>query len=132
MEWYLDATRKSREEFEAAKFNPNDPIFEKQKLYLNTLSYQNFSIFLQLYDKLKAIGYDTDFTHTETFLDLHENVYDLKLIFNFNWMAWHSGWKIINDINYDYSNSSLINLSMYITAIFRADRFSDGTIKENF
>ena len=47
-------------------------------------------------------------------------------------MAWHSGSKKVNDPNFDYSNSSLLEISMYLTAIFRADRFNDGFIALNF
>jgi hypothetical protein len=69
---------------------------------------------------------------SETFQELGKTIYDLKLIFNFKWMAWHSEWKNINDTSFDYSHSSLLDISMYLTAIFRADRFSDGTIEQNF
>jgi hypothetical protein len=37
LEFYLQQIYDSKEEFDAAKFNPNDPIFEKQKEYLATL-----------------------------------------------------------------------------------------------
>jgi len=81
---------------------------------------------------LRTIGYDKDFMNTEIFEKLNHEIYELKLIFDFKWMAWHSGWKNINDTNFNYSNCSLLDLSMYLTAIFRADRFSDGTIELNF
>jgi hypothetical protein len=85
-----------------------------------------------LYDQLKENGYETGFMSIETFTELHHLIYELKLIFNFNWMAWHNGWENINNTNFDYSKSSLLELSMYLTAIFRADRFSDRTIEMNF
>ena len=46
-------------------------------------------------------------------------------------MNWHSGWKNIHDNSFDYSGSSMLQLSMYLTAIFRADRFDDISIKES-
>ena len=69
---------------------------------------------------------------SDTFDELHKMIYGLKLIFNFNWMGWYSGWKNINNTSFDYSNISLLDLSMYLTAIFRADRFNDGTIVLSF
>jgi len=43
LEWYLDTIYKSKEEFEAAKFNPNDPAFEEQKAYLISLRKDDFA-----------------------------------------------------------------------------------------
>ena len=123
---------KSKEEMDAAKFNPGDPVFETQKQYLNTLSKQDLGRLIELQKLFTGNGYGGEFAATDTFEKLHETLYELKLIFNFKWMAWNSGWKNINDTNFDYSNSSLLDLSMYLTAIFRQDRFCDGTIEGNF
>ncbi|MBC7409138.1 MAG: hypothetical protein H7339_12180 [Arcicella sp.] len=133
LQWFLlDGISKSKEEFDSKKFNPDDPIFEKQQQYLNTLPKQDLIKLFQLTDKLKSTESETDFISSETFNELHKLIYDLKLIFSFRWQAWDTGWKNINDTNFDYANSSLIDLSMYLTAIFRENRFADGTIKENF
>jgi len=132
LEWYLDEIYDSKEEFDAAKFNPNDLVFNKQKNYLNSIPKHEFQKLVGMFDKLKSEGDSDKFISSETFQELHEMLYDMKLIFDFNWMAWHDGWKNINDTNYDFSSCSLLDTSMYLTAIFRADRFSDGTIEQNF
>jgi nuclear transport factor 2 (NTF2) superfamily protein len=132
LEWYLDEIYASKQEFDAAKFNPNDPVFEEQEQYLNTIPKKDFQKLGQLLDTLKEQSYGDNLMSSDTFHELHKMLYDLKLIFNFKWMAWHKGWKNINDTSFDYSNCSLLDLSMYLTAIFRADRFSDGTIEQNF
>lgn len=132
LEWYLDEIYKSKEEFDAAKFNPNDPVFKEQELYLNSIPKENFQKLVHLFDNLTNQGYGDKFMSSDTFRELHKLLYDLKLIFSFDWMAWHEGWKNINDTNFDYSGCSLLDTSMYLTAIFRADRFSDGTIEQNF
>ncbi len=124
LKWYLDEIYNSKEEFDVAKFNPNDPIFEKQKQYLKTISKSAFEDLLSLYDEAELMGYGS-----KDYSDFHKKLYDLKLIFPFDWMAWHKGRKNIDDINYDYTNCSLLDLSMYLTSIFREDRFSDGHIK---
>lgn len=132
LEWYLDEIYKSKEEFDANKFNSNDPVFEEQEQYLNSLTKKELENLFELYEQLSTKGYDTGFMSSETFHELHKTIYELKLIFNFKWMTWHSGWKSINDTSFDYSLSSLLDISMYLTAIFRADLFSDGTIEQNF
>lgn len=132
LEWYLDEIYDSKEELDAAKFNPNDPVFNEQEKYLATIPKEHFHKLVQLFDTLKEQGYGEKFMSSETFQELHRMLYDLKLIFSFRWMAWHEGWKNINDTNFDYSGCSLLDTSMYLTAIFRADRFSDGTIEQNF
>lgn len=132
LEWYLDEIYKSKEELEAAKFNPNDPVFKKQEHYLNSIPKEDFQKLVHLFDNLKKHGYSDKFMNSDTFRELHKLLYDLKLIFSFDWMAWHEGWKNINDTSFDYSGCSLLDTSMYLTAIFRADRFSDGTIEQNF
>jgi hypothetical protein len=132
LEWYLDEICDSKEKFDAAKFNPNDPVFGEQQQYLSSIPKEDFQKLLQLYDTLEQHGYDNDFMLMDAFREVHESLYTIKLIFNFNWMAWHQGWKNINDAGFDYSDSSLLDISMYLTAIFRADRFSDGTIEHNF
>lgn len=132
LEWYLDEIYDSKEEFDAAKFNPNAPVFNEQENYLNTIPETDFQKLISLFDNLKKQGYDDKFMSSETFQELHQMLYDLKLIFDFKWMAWHEGWKNINDTTFDYSDCSLLDTSMYLTAIFREDRFSDGTIEQNF
>lgn len=132
LEWNLDEIYKSKEEYEEARFNPNDPVFEKQLQYLNSLKKNDFKDLFEKYHKLKEYGYETDFRSGMVFKQLNQAIYDLKLVFPFNWMSWHNGAKIINNLNYDYSSSSLLDLSMYITAIFRAERFNDGTIAMYF
>lgn len=132
LEWYLDEIYDSKEEFDAAKFNPNDPVFNEQENYLNSIPNKDFEKLIGLFDNLKEQGYGNKIMSNKTFQELHKMIYDLKLIFSFNWMAWHEGWKKINDVNSDYSGCSLLDTSMYLTAIFRADRFSDGTIEQNF
>jgi len=132
LEWYLDEIYASKEEYDAAKLEPNDPVFKDQEQYLNSIPNEDFQTLVQLFDKVKEQGYGDKFMSSDTFHSFHKMLYDLKFIFNFNWIAWHSGWRNITNSSFEYSTSSLLDLSMYLTAIFRADRFSDGTIEQNF
>lgn len=132
LEWYLDEIYASKEEFDAAKFNPHDPVFEKQEQYLNSIPKKDLQKVVQLFDTLRQQGYNEKIMRSDTFRELHKMLYELKIIFDFKWMAWYEGAKNINNPNFDYSSCSLLRASMYLTAIFRGDRFSEGTIEHNF
>ncbi|HAD33646.1 MAG TPA: hypothetical protein DCF44_03985 [Chitinophagaceae bacterium] len=132
LESYLGQIYDSKEEFDAAKFNLNDPVFAEQENYLKSIPKNQIQNLVILFDKLKLQDDRENIMRNEIFNELHAMLYDLKLIFSFNWMAWHEGWKNIFDINYDYSGCSLLKTSMYLTTIFRADRFRDGTLEQNF
>ncbi len=132
LEWYLDEIYDNKEAFDAAKFNPKDPVFNEQEKYLKTIPKEDIQKLARLFNNLKGQSNEDKFMSSETFQELHKMLYDLKVIFSFDWMAWHAGWKNINDMTFDYSDCSLLDISMYLTAIFRADRFSDGTIEQNF
>jgi hypothetical protein len=56
-------------------------------------------------------------------------LYKQKVIFPFKWQKWYEGQNALQDANADLSNCNLLQLSMYFSLIFRADRFSDGTIQ---
>jgi hypothetical protein len=130
--WYLDDIYDSKEAFEAARFNPNDPIFAKQEAYLNSIPMESFRSIVQLFDTIEKEMLEKELEDCKAFQQLHKLLYELKLIFDFKWMTWHHGWENLNDTSFDFSNCSLLDLSMYLTAIFRSDRFNDGVIEEHF
>ena len=55
-----------------------------------------------------------------------------KTIFPFKWMSWTVGTLNLNNKDYDFKGCSLLELSMFLTAIFRADKFNPGTKEEMF
>jgi hypothetical protein len=132
LQWYLYDIYESKEKLDATIFNPNDPALDKQAQYLTTLSSKDFEPLIKYYDALKADGYTDLNTDNPHFSALHKNLYDLKLVFDFPWMNWKNGKRNISNQNFDYTNASLLELSMYFTTIFRADRFNDGTIEGCF
>jgi hypothetical protein len=132
LEGYLEEIYSTKKMFDAAKFNLNGPVFKEQEKYLKSIPEEDFRALIQMYDRFKEQGYDDRFMSSDSFHDLHKTLYDMKLIFDFDYMTWHEGWKNINAETFDYSKSSLLELSMFLTSIFRADRFSDGTIEQNF
>lgn len=132
LRWYLDGVYRSHEEYCRDKFNPNDPVFELQQERLSTLTAGDLKKLAALYHQAKEGLDGKGFIYgNEVFGDFHKLLYELKLIFDFRWMSWHKGWNNINNQDFDYSNCTFLELSMYLTAIFRCDRFSDGTIEAN-
>jgi hypothetical protein len=119
-------------EIDNKTFNPNDAVFEKQALYLSTIPNCDFQLLSQLYTELKSNGYDDKFMYSKTFSDLHALMYKMELIFGFDWMQWETGKVNIQNSNFDFTQCTLLELSMYLTSIFRADRFFEGTIECNF
>jgi hypothetical protein len=67
---------------------------------------------------------------SDSFKAFHQKLYEQQIIFSFKWQKWAAGQKTFQDLNVDFSSCSLLQLSMYLTLIFRADRFSGGTIQQ--
>jgi hypothetical protein len=132
LQFYLDEIYESKEKFDAAKFNPYDPVLKEQEQNLSTISKKDLRKLVFLFEAIKEGSNADIFMSSNVFHELHKMLYDLKVVFNFDWMHWDKGWKNMKDNSFDYTSCSLLDLSMYLTAILRADRFSDGTIKENF
>jgi hypothetical protein len=81
--------------------------------------------FVDLYREIKLEGIKSD-----NFQAFHQKLYEQKIIFPFKWFKWYQGQDILENPDANFSNCSLLQISMYLTLIFRADRFSDGTIQQ--
>lgn len=133
LEWYLQSIYESREEFDAAKFNPNDHIFEKQNDYLETLKKVDFKKMFSYYDEFKTEDFaGKELMKSNNFMAFYHALCELKLIFPFDWMSWYEGAQNICNTDYDFKECSLLELSMYLTYIFRANKFTPGTLEEIF
>src|SRR4051794_23444782 len=105
--------------------------FTEQEQHLNSIPKEDLLKLVKLFDTMKRYDGGDEFTNSDAFHQLHKMLYNLMLIFDFDWMAWRRGWTNIKDVDFDYSCCSLLDISMYLTAIFRADRFSEGAIEHN-
>ena len=94
-----------------------------QEEHLLSISRKDYKELLLLFQEGKKQG-----VHSEAFTKFHEKLYVLGIIFSFDWMPWEEGQTAFNSNPYDYAGLPLLELSKHITAIFRADRFNDGTI----
>ena len=68
----------------------------------------------------------------KAFNDFYDLLSDLKIIFPFDWMSRSEGKRMLMNVNTDYSNRSLLELSMFITTIFRSDCIDDISIEQYF
>lgn len=126
LEEYIHFIDKSYKEFNEKKFDVNAPVFKKQESVLKSTSKEQYAQLVKLYKKIKK----SDNTFSESFQAFHEKLYELGIIFDFNWMRWYEGLSLLNDPNTDYSKLSLLQISMLLTAIFRSDRFDEVSIKQ--
>lgn len=86
----------------------------------------------RLYDSVISTDTGTGIKLGDEFLALFEKINDLELIFPFDWPNWEQGWNQLKDASSDYSQSSLLEVSMYITTLFQADRFNEGILTTCF
>jgi hypothetical protein len=125
LEEYLESIYESEEAFHNNEFNLNDPVLQRQEEYLETIATEEWVEMVELYKEVQREGMQSD-----SFKAFHQKLHEQQIIFSFKWQKWAAGQKTFQDLNVDFSICSLLQLSMYLTLIFRADRFSGGTIQQ--
>jgi hypothetical protein len=125
LEEYLECIYDSEEAYHNDQFDLNDPVLQRQGVYLETIATEEWVDLVELYTEVKREGLQSD-----SFDAFHQKLYEQQIIFSFKWQKWTEGITILQDPTADFSYCSLLQLSMYITLIFRSDRFSDGTIQQ--
>ena len=134
LRYYLGLIYKTREEFEEDyRLDLKGPRFETQRAHLASLPATTIQHLVALFEKTASGGTpDQDFTDREGFLALHQALYDNGIIFVFNWSSWQAGKDRLQNPNYDLRTATLTELSMFLTALVRANRFSEGTLDHFF
>ncbi|MBP6533349.1 MAG: hypothetical protein KA285_08690 [Bacteroidia bacterium] len=69
---------------------------------------------------------------TDITLDFVKIAYELKLVIDFDWMAWAEGKTMLDNKNQDFDCLDLLSLCKLLTRIIRADKFNDGYLVGNF
>jgi hypothetical protein len=118
---YLD---ESYIKYEGRRFNEKDPVFDEQLKRLANITKEQY---LELYSLFNKGRKDAS---SKAFQAFHDKLYEIGLVFNFNWMRWYDGYDFLEDTKSDYTQLPLLKVSMFLTSIFRADRFSPGTIEQ--
>lgn len=93
---------------------------------------KNFGYLTPSKKKDKNIIEFPSYVQTDVVSRFKKTIYDLGLIFSFDWPAWEEGRKILNSTSPDFEKLSIITLCKLITVIVRSNRFCDGTLIMNF
>ena len=125
IEEYIECIYDTEVAYHHDQFDPNDSVFEKQEQYLETIATEEWVDLVELFKEVKREGMQSDSFHA-----FHQKLYEQKIIFAFKWHKWYAGHKDLQDAAVDFSSCSLLQFSMYLTAIFRADHFNEGTIQQ--
>jgi hypothetical protein len=128
---YLKDVANSFELYKHSFFDWKDIVFEKQEQHLNSISKREWDELFRAYDNLHFRN-QNEILKDEAFEVFHRQLYDLGLIFNFKWMDWKKGHLNLIESNFSYSSLPLVQLSMYLTSIFRLDHFNEGNIDIHF
>jgi hypothetical protein len=123
LEEYIESIYHSEEAYHNDQFDPNDSALKRQEQFFETIATEEWLDLIEQYKLIKEEGIQSD-----SFEAFHNKLYEQQIIFSFRWQKWQEGQKILQDTNIDFSQCSLLQLSMYITVIFRADRFIEATI----
>ncbi|OLY93476.1 hypothetical protein SAMN05444008_10848 [Cnuella takakiae] len=110
----------------------NPELLYLQQSHLASIPAVSWQELFRLTDAVDLAGVNPPYGGNETISAVNQKLYDLKLIFNFQWMDWDEGRKIYNDPHFDFGSLSPLEASMMLTAICRSDRFSDGELLEAF
>lgn len=110
-------------------YQSDQEIFAAQEDHLSGLPLELFEQVRLLFDLIQE---EEDPLQSEIFKRFESFLYEVKLIFNFRWKDWEEGRKIIHDAHADLSCCSLLDLSMYLTLIFRLEHLEPGTISEAY
>lgn len=72
------------------------------------------------------------YIHTEIVNQFVKIAYDTGIIIPFDWSGWKQGQVMFRDNDFDFDSVDVFTKCKLITAIVRADRFSDGVLIEAF
>lgn len=100
-------------------------IFAAQEDHLSGLPLELFDQVRLLFDLVQK---EEDPVHSEIFQSFESFLYEVKLVFNFRWKDWEEGKRILIETDPDLSCCSLLDLSMYLTLIFRKEHLQPGTV----
>ena len=124
LEEYFETIYNTEKEYQKRIFNPDDIIIKEQNEHLKKIAKENYFELIEQYYKATENSFKE-----ESYYSFHEMLYDLKIVFPFNRTTWVEGKRFLNKKNIYLSKSTLLDLSMFLTAIFRSDRFDDVSIK---
>src|SRR5262245_61567804 len=109
-----------------SQFDKHARLFKKHQQHLESIAAEDWENLIELHKVLEKEGIDG-----EAFGELQQMLYDLGVIFSFDWMKSYSE-ELIHKNAINFSSCNLFQLSVYITIIFLPDRFNSFIVKRYF
>lgn len=132
LEWYLHQVFDSRKDFSAHQFHAKDPVFAQQILKLQQLKPDQWQLLFESYWQFSNAGIRFNIRKAPGFRIFEQYLRQFGVLFDFKWQVWHQGWNNIRNIRFPYSRSTLLELSMYLSAIFLSEPYDEGTVEFYF
>ncbi|WP_216629120.1 DUF6508 domain-containing protein [Sphingobacterium lumbrici] len=122
-------------------FKPTEMIkLEELPQHLETLTLEDWEklfAFIPAIEKMKDFGRFEGgtfegvkiyfgYTASDIMMETVDVISELRITPVFDWMSWSEGEAMIKDDRYDYTGLDTITLCKLLTAIMRADRFTEG------
>lgn len=132
LEWFLHEISDKKEAFEAHLFHAKDPVLEAQRQRLATIKPEQWQLLFETFELFSNAGIRFNIRKAPAFRIFEQYLKQFGVLFDFKWQAWHQGWLNIRNIRFPYSKASLLELSMYISAIFLSEPYDEGTVEFYF
>lgn len=129
LEWYLHEIHGTRASFTAHQFHSKDPVFAAQEQRLQQLKPEQWQLVFESYRQFSQSGIRFNVLQAPGFRVFEQYLRQFGILFDFHWQAWHQGWINIRNIRYPFSRASLLELSMYLSAIFGSEPYDEGTVE---
>ena len=132
LEWYLHEVCDELATVKAHQFDSKNPVFDQQRRHLATIQPE---VWQQVFDEFCAFcntGITINIRLYKPFQQWHHTLAQNGILFDFNWHTWHRGWINIRQPRFNYQKASLLELSMYLSAIFMSEPFDEGSIEFYF
>jgi len=127
LEQYLRQIYKSAAAYCQAQFDETAPLLQAQAVYLETIATEEWVDLIGLYEQVRQEG-----VLSPMLTVLQEQLHRIGVIFDFAEHKWQEGQWQLQRTQPDFSQASLLQLSMYLTLIFRSKGFTHRAIQHYF
>lgn len=108
---------------------PLDPaVLQRQQDHLSLIPATSWQELFRLTDAVDLSGVQPPYGWNRSLSAVHQQLYDLGIIFPFSWQDWTEGRRMANDPATDFTTLAPLEASMMLTGICRSDRFCEGEL----
>lgn len=132
LEWYLHEVYDHYKAYKRHQFNAKDPVFERQRQLLQDIKPTQWQQLFESFLRFCNTGVSINVHHHPEFKKCQQLLLSYGVVFEFNWHAWHRGWVNLRNPKFSFHWASLLELSMYLSAIILSEPFDEGSIEFYF